>query len=183
MTLPDGNEALMGNGIFSRFPLTHKQTVSVMKRDIEKGGAVQDNRSYLQTTVEVSEGMALTVGTVHLPFHPQFKTTPAANSILDKVLASLPAEDDVLLMGDLNRSPYTRAARRLHEAGFYNIGAGLRQPTWTTKPFKIGSWEYDTLRWRLDFMLYRGNARRLRADVATTDLSDHLPLVTDVEIG
>jgi len=186
MILPDGKPVLMGNGIFSRYPVINKQTVQVSYRDIESGGNVQDDRYYLQADIVAPEGRGtpknLTVGTVHLPFHPRFVTTPMATKIVDVILEKIPEQGDVILMGDLNRTPGTQATRRLRQAGLRNVGPALSQSTWTTKPFNIGRWHYDALRWRLDYVLYRGAGRRLNAQVVQTELSDHLPILVELEL-
>jgi len=184
MILPDGKSAMMGNGIFSRYPITGKEAIQVSFRDVESGGSIQDDRYYLQVLINVPGNLSkdVTVGTVHLPFHPRFVTTPMATKIVDTVLENIPEQGDVILMGDLNRTPGTQAARRLRQAGLRNVGPAFNKPTWTTKPFNIGPWQYDALKWRLDYTLYRGEGVRRSAQVVPTKLSDHLPILVELDL-
>jgi endonuclease/exonuclease/phosphatase family metal-dependent hydrolase len=184
MTLPDGQDVRMGNGIFSRFALDDKKAVLAIERDIEAGGVIGDDRYYLQATVLLSEGESeqrVSVGTFHAPFSPTFKTTPLAVRLVSTILEHVQTADEIILMGDLNRTPGTRAARLLRSNGLRNVGPGLNRPTWTTRPFTIGPWSYDKLAWRLDYTLFKGAAKRTRSEIMQTTLSDHLPVLVELE--
>lgn len=99
----------------------------------------------------------------------------------EKIMAGLPSGDaNYIFAGDLNATPYSRAATLLRrEGGLRNAGPALAQKTWTTKPFTIGPWSYEALDWRLDYVLYKAGLRPVRAEILQTDLSDHLPILVE----
>lgn len=182
MLLPEGGQTIMGVGILSRYPLDNKRGLQIEVRRTEEGLVRSNDRYYIQATVTLPGGRTLTVGTVHLPFHPTFDTSPHVLSMAERIVDFTPKTGNYVLAGDLNKPPGSEAARLFRQNGLKSAGPAFRYPTWTTKPFKVGSWSYDELRWRLDYILYRGDLKRHRPQVLATDLSDHLPLMVEFEV-
>jgi endonuclease/exonuclease/phosphatase family metal-dependent hydrolase len=182
MTLPTGEPAHMGVGILSRFPITKAQRIVIQPGAIASDGTItNDERSYLDCQLNLGN-RKLTIGTVHLPFHPRFRSTPHKQAIAGKLLERQQEIDgNYLLCGDFNATPGTQVARTVRH-GMRNGGPAWRVPTWTTKPFAIGPWRYDTLAWRLDYLLYKGALQRTTTAAVATRLSDHVPLLATFEI-
>jgi endonuclease/exonuclease/phosphatase family metal-dependent hydrolase len=187
MLFPDGNQGRMGNGIFSRFPLLATDTTYLDRQKRNEAGQLTAlDRFYLQAKLDLPDKRQLSVGITHLPFHPRMITSPYKRAMVDRMLAAMPQDRDLIVAGDLNTTPASAAARMLRQAGLRNAGPALKQPTWTTKPFTIGPWSYDGLRWRFDYVLYRSPGATLKvrqARIVETNLSDHLPILTTFRIG
>jgi endonuclease/exonuclease/phosphatase family metal-dependent hydrolase len=180
MVLPTGEQTEMGMGIFSKLELQDTQKLVLQSGIIEQGKVIADERFYLQAVI-TSSGQSITVGTTHLPFHPRFQTTPPKLAMAETIL-KFNKGDNYILAGDFNTTPHTKAARAFRQSGLKNAGPALTQPTWTTKPFEIGPWSYEALRWRLDYVLYGGSLRTGRAEILPTDLSDHLPILVECSV-
>ena len=81
----------------------------------------------------------------------------------------------------MNATPGTNVAQMMRK-GFHSAGPALSAPTWAQQPFAIGPWRYDALEWRLDYLLYRGLARRGRGWAPSTRVSDHRPVIAEFEL-
>lgn len=182
MLLPEGGQTAMGVGILSRYPLKDKRGIQIETRKTEEGIVRSNDRYYIQAEVGLPDGKTLTVGTVHLPFHPTFDTSAHVRTMSERIQGFVPASGNFVLAGDFNKPPQSETARFFRQNGLRSAGPAMRHPTWTTKPFKVGEWSYDELRWRLDYVLYRGELKRRRPRVLTTELSDHLPLLVEFEV-
>ena len=75
MALPDGTQALMGNGIFSRHPFTRTSNHVIQSGLVVDDKITVDERYYLEADTIIGD-QKITIGTTHLPFHPESKTTP-----------------------------------------------------------------------------------------------------------
>lgn len=172
-SLPDGSQALMGEGIFSRYPLIHNGNESLQ---------AGSERKYLYATISTPGGV-VHVGTAHLLFHPRFQTTPHKQSMVERLIANIPPNPQpYIFVGDLNSTPRSKAFRTLRHH-LKNAGPALTQKTWTTKPFEIGRFRYDQLRYRLDYILYRGSLKPSAATIVPTPLSDHLPILAKFKLS
>jgi endonuclease/exonuclease/phosphatase family metal-dependent hydrolase len=182
MVLPDGTSTRMGNGILSRLPLERTDVLILQKGDVQDGRVTVHERMYVEATVIV-DGREVTIGTTHLAFHPRFITTRYKQAMMDKIVEHFPsAGANYILAADFNAQPHSRAALSPRQHGLRNAGPALRHPTWTTKPFEIGPWLYDELRWRLDYVLYRGGLKPVKSEIVQTRLSDHLPILAEFEL-
>lgn len=181
MRLPDGAAAMMGMGIFCKYPLSSRQKIILQEGVVDGSGAVlTDERFFLQAAVQVNNKL-IGGGTTHLPFHPRFQTTPQKEQMINAIIRSTDQYENYLFGADLNTTPYTKAARHFRSGGFKNAGPALRYPSWTTKPFSIGEFHYSALQWRLDCLLVKGDLKSKAGKVIKTELSDHLPLVATLD--
>lgn len=179
MVLPTGRPAQVGNGIFSKFPLLNTKKSVLQKGLVQEGRILNDERFYLAASVHVS-GANIAVGTTHLPFHPRFQTTPLKQAMVEHILEQIPG-GDYIFAGDLNTTPRTKAAVTFRRHGLKLAGPALRHASWTTKPFEIGPWAYEGLRWRLDYVFHKGRLKPVSSRLVATALSDHLPILVEFE--
>jgi len=178
MVLPDGRQTLMGMGIFSRYALDNERKVVLQPGILSDGKVSQDERFYLEADVKLPGGK-VRVGTTHLPFHPMFRTTDRKMAMAKLIRRrAVEAGPRYVLAGDFNCTPRSKAAQALRQ-GLRNAGPALDVKTWTTRPFMIGRHEYDRLAWRLDYVLHGVGLRPVAAEVARTELSDHLPIAVE----
>lgn len=171
----DSEPALVGCGIFSHFPITAQRTMALDVTDEE------NPRNYVEVDVRINK-MSLTVGTAHLYFSPGFAATERkieqARALLSVVK---PDEEKFILAGDLNSTPDSKVINMI-SANLVNIGPDLREPTWTTKPFSYAGFTENKLRWRIDYIFGTKDITKLSSKVVKTNLSDHLPILTEIEI-
>jgi endonuclease/exonuclease/phosphatase family metal-dependent hydrolase len=182
MLLPDGGQTEMGVGIMSRFPLRNTRYFQIERRQVEDGMVRSNDRYYVEAEVLLPKGNVVKVGTMHLPFHPEFITSPYVRQMSQDVTGHIPEEGNYILAADFNKPPQSETAKLFRQAGLKHAGPAFRYPTWTTKPFTIGQWSYDALRWRLDFILYKGNVTRHSSQILQTTLSDHLPILAEFTV-
>jgi endonuclease/exonuclease/phosphatase family metal-dependent hydrolase len=88
MVLPDGQQALMGMGIFSRLPLTNPRKLVLQEPAIDYGKINRDERFYLEATITLPT-RDIIVGTTHLPFHPTFRTTPTKRRMVSEIIDAI----------------------------------------------------------------------------------------------
>ncbi len=169
MMLPNGQPAQLGNGILSRWPI-------VARRQLIQPG---EERFYLTAELKV-EGRQLTVSTTHLPFNPEFRTTPLRRRMTEEILAEASRiTGPYLLAGDFNAVPRSSIIRRLRSA-LHDAGPNDRFKTWATRPFRIGERTYEGLKWRLDYIFYKEIACR-GSQIIHTEVSDHRPIWAEFE--
>src|SRR5581483_3918841 len=66
---------IQGNGIFSKFPIIKKNTVSIQESDGSSDDAGNEKRIYLEAQIALPK-KHISVGTTHLSFTPYFTITP-----------------------------------------------------------------------------------------------------------
>lgn len=181
MLLPNGLQTTMGNGILSRLPFSSIESFVIQDSQMEGVKLIKDSRFYLQASIVIDD-RELCIGTTHLPFHPLFQTTAAKQQMVERILEKVPTHECYILAGDLNTTPRTKAAKTFRQKGLKNAGPSLSVPTWTTKPFAIGPWNYDELLYRLDYVLHKTGIRIITASILNTELSDHLPILIEFEL-
>lgn len=181
MHFPDGTQLLMGNGILSRLPFATTASLTLQGSKLDGSRIIRDGRFYLQASILLDD-QEVYIGTTHLPFHPQFQTTHAKQGMIERILHQIPQSDHFVLAGDFNATPRTKAAMTFRRRGLKNAGPSLSLPTWTTKPFALGTWTYNELQFRLDYVLHKPGIHPVRAEILQTELSDHLPILVEFEL-
>ena len=171
----------MGDGIFSKFPLTDKRHVYVQREDPSSHHYSKENRLYVEATLSVGNS-TLTVGTVHLSYVSEFFVDAEKKKEVDKLLAAVRGNTErFILSGDLNSNPDTYTIERLEKI-LKPAGPDYAQATWTTKPFSYDGFEASTLDWRLDYVFTTPDVKVLESKIIQTDVSDHLPILATIEI-
>jgi endonuclease/exonuclease/phosphatase family metal-dependent hydrolase len=171
----------MGNGIFSKAPLTGSRTVFVQHEDPESRDYSRENRAYLETTLQLG-AERLTVGTVHLSYTDGFAPTPEKQAETDKLLAAIaPNKERFVLTGDMNALADSYTIQHLDEQ-LAAAGPDYNEASWTTKPFTYGGFSADTLAWRIDYVFTSRDLNVVSSQLLPTDYSDHLPILTTIEL-
>jgi len=178
MALPNGRDADVGCGIFSRWPLERHKSLVLQAGEMVDGEVTVDDRRYTQADVMTPDGM-VRFGTAHEPYHPHFFATVAKRAMTETILVELLAGGGpAVWCTDLNTTSGSQMIERILKV-MKNAGPALDQPTWTTKPFYLAHRHYSGLRWRLDYIFQRGLEMR-SAEIINTDVSDHLPIVAEL---
>lgn len=170
-----GKNFKMGNGIFTKFPISNKQFVFVRNED------GKEKRAYIQVECNI-KGNILRIGTTHLTFEPWF---PMSNIKLEEAQKLHKAIDKntehFILTGDMNSTAGSKIINRLSK-NLASAGPDHKENTWTTKPFSLKGMTADTLDWRLDYIFTTPDVKVLSSKIIKTDYSDHLPILAEIEI-
>jgi endonuclease/exonuclease/phosphatase family metal-dependent hydrolase len=174
-------EFVMGNGIFSRFPIVGSRTVFVSSEDPTNKDYAQSDRAYVESTLKVDK-TKLTIGTVHLSYSPRFIFFPAKKVEAKKFIDVItPNKESFILTGDFNATPDSELIKEL-DSLLVAVGPDYSNATWTTKPFELHGFSAKTLDWRLDYIFASRDIKVLTSKVIDTNYSDHLPVLAEVEI-
>lgn len=169
----------MGNGIFSKFPITGNRHVYI-QHEVPGGGYELENRVYVEARLDIN-GKPFTIGTVHMSYIEEFKTTEGKKAETERLIGAIKQNTEhFLLTGDLNATPGTETIRMLDEV-LSSAGPTYDQPTWTTKPFEHLDFKANTLDWRLDYAYATKDVKIVSGKILQTDASDHLPILIEID--
>lgn len=140
-------------GIWSRWPLAHSRAHPVHR-----------DRDLLEVAIE-REGRSLSLLAAHWRVPIRLSHFTAARA----TVAIAAERDDLLLIGDLNSTPWSPQLRALREeAGLRRAFHGL-QTTWARDPWRL-------LTLPIDHALVKGRVQPLAAERLPWTASDHRPL-------
>ena len=183
VTRRDTNKAglFQGDAIFSRLPIVKRRAVNVRDGDLDATDFSKEIRSYLKI-VACANGKNLTVGTTHLSYSPRFEQNDDKISEAKNLLSEIEGNrENFILTGDFNSLPNSFLVRELSKK-LQNAAPDFREPTWTTKPFDYQDFQADALDWRLDYVFATRDVKVAKSEIIATDFSDHLPILTTIEI-
>lgn len=181
MQMPDGTSSQMGNGIFSKYPITSERWAQLQPGVVHEDRVIQDERSYVEALIDIG-GTTVYIGTTHLGFRPSMRTTKAKRLSVDHLLAEIKrVKRPYILTGDFNATPTSWTIKTM-STQMQLAGPGLAQKTWTTKPWTIGGLRFDKLNWRLDYVFTTPDVKVTSAKIIPTEFSDHLPILCEIEI-
>lgn len=176
-----GHSIQMGNGIFSKFPITSKDFKYVQKADPSIKSYETEDRSYVETVLDVN-GRNLKVGTVHLSYSKEFGMTEKRLAEAQKLYEAVQNNHErFILTGDMNSTPDSPIIKTL-EKWFVHAGPDINRPTWTTKPFSYQGFEANSRDWRLDYIFITKDINVLTDRIIDTSYSDHLPVYAEIQI-
>jgi endonuclease/exonuclease/phosphatase family metal-dependent hydrolase len=171
-----------GNGIFSKYPIKcHRQ--SWISQTDESRAHTFDNeyRSYDEATI-VLPVAEITVGTTHMSYTHGFIDTPQKRVETDILMGHIKSHSKgFLLCGDFNAPEESYTIEQLKNR-FVSAGPNNSQKTWTTKPFDYNGFVESNLNWRLDHVFVTPDVRVVSSKIIETDLSDHLPILVELEL-
>jgi endonuclease/exonuclease/phosphatase family metal-dependent hydrolase len=176
----DGRKISQANGIYSRYPITHSRRVWINEPS-GSGGFDDEYRAYVEATLDL-DGKAVTVGTTHMSYTHRFEETQRKHKEADALVSAFPLDrSKFIFAGDLNSTPSSYTVSKVSEY-LKNGGPSFNENTWATKPFSYGGFEESELNWRLDYVFVSSDVKVVNSKILETDYSDHLPILTMVEI-
>lgn len=179
--IDSGKEYQLANGIFSKFPLAKRRSVWVNQQEAT-GGYDDQYRAYVEAAIAV-DGHNLTIGTTHLSYTHGFVNRERKRKEVQKLETEISStRGNYIFTGDLNSRPHSYAIKMLRRH-LHHAGPSFEYNTWTTKPFSYGGFVETELRWRLDYVFASKNIKVIDSQIITTKFSDHLPILTTIELG
>jgi len=168
-----------GNAIFSRFPIVKKSFKYVQEPKHNPPDATREGRVYIETTVKVGE-LLLDIGNVHLSYSHRFEITPHRKKEINNLISIIfKKKSRYLLCGDFNSSPDSYTIEQLDKY-LTNAGPGLKENSWTTKPFNYDGFIENDLNWRLDYIYKTNDTDVISSKIINTKYSDHLPILVEI---
>lgn len=172
-------ELKLANAIFSKFPITNTRTVWVNEEQ-GSGNYDDENRAYVEAALDVN-GEELIIGTVHMSYTHKFEPSERKLAEAKKLVEAItPNTKQFILTGDFNAVPGSQVVNDIEEA-LTNCGPEYSENTWTTKPFSYNGFEANTLDWRLDYVFSTDDIKVVKAQVISTEYSDHLPVLVEIK--
>lgn len=174
----------MGNATFSKFPITDVQVVYTpghqgfdhnFYRDSLDHDWSTGTAPFVRSIIDVN-GRELTSINMHGVWGKDGVDNPRRAAMSQLVLEAVEGKELVLCSGDFNTLPETRAMQDLGKV-MDNVFEGKLQstfnPTW---------WKKATAKdLVVDYVFTRG-CEILQAEMPMVDVSDHMPLVVEVEV-
>jgi endonuclease/exonuclease/phosphatase family metal-dependent hydrolase len=158
----------LGNGIFSKYPITSKRHVYIQHEDKEIRDYTKENRIFVEVTININ-GQELTVGTIHLSYSDYFTITDSREKEFQQLLNAISQNKNrFILTGDFNAEPESKIIKLLDDH-LVNAGPDYKNKSWTTKPFVHNDFKADTLDWRLDYVFTSRDLKVLSSDILKTD--------------
>lgn len=173
-------EMKLANAVFSKYPITNTRTVWVNEEQ-GSGNYDDENRAYVEATLDI-KGEELTIGTVHMSYTHKFEPSERKLAETKKLFEAIEQNKKrFVLTGDLNAVPGSQVLTAIEQV-LTNCGPEYSENTWTTKPFSYGGFEANTLDWRLDYVFATNDMKISKAQVLSTEYSDHLPVLVEIEL-
>lgn len=179
-----GDRHTLGNGIFSRYPLTRTDFSFVRpSQGINPHDPSQEGRVYAESDVALPDGTTLTVGTTHLSYIPRGVMTTEKKREIDALLdIARSKESRYVLTGDLNEPPESYTVQELART-LRHCGPPFETLTWPTRPFRSQDHVEHGLGWRIDYAFATPDLAVVDARVVDTDVSDHLPILVELDVS
>lgn len=176
-----GDRHTLGNGIFSRYPLTRTDHAFVRpSQGPNPHDPSKEGRVYAEADIALPDGTTLTMGTTHLSYIPRGIMTPEKKQEIDALLDIVNTKESrYVFTGDLNEPPESYTVQTLART-LQHCGPPFETLTWPTRPFQSQDHTEHGLGWRIDFVFATKDLTVVSSDIVDTEVSDHLPILTEV---
>ena len=177
----DGENMVIANGIFSRFPII-KKTSSWTNQPKNSGGYDDEYRAYVEVQLNIG-GSKMSVGTTHMSYTHKFEVTENKKLETNKLCKELEKhKTGYIFTGDLNATPGSYTIKSINKI-LQNVGPDFGQKTWAAKPFSYNGFDETKLNWRLDYIFATKDIKPISSEILQTKYSDHLPILAKLEIN
>jgi endonuclease/exonuclease/phosphatase family metal-dependent hydrolase len=171
----------VGNAIYSTYPIASGSYTYINDPTNNPTDFSAEGRVYLEVDLKIDKQL-LTVGTTHMSYTREFIETEQKKRSTDLLLNKVRKNrDSFIFSGDFNVMPDSYTTTEI-EKSFVNVGPDNAQKTWTTKPFIEGSFQADSLNFRLDYVFATPDIHVASTQILQTPFSDHLPIVVEFEL-
>lgn len=170
-----------GNAILTSHKIVSSKEAFIADRSNANGDYSKEGRIYLECKIDI-DGKVLTVGTTHSSYTHKFERTKEKDKEIERLLKLISEnKQNYLFAGDLNTTHDNGYIKDI-EKYLKNCGPDYLCKTWTTKPFSYNGFEETELNWRLDYIFASQDINALSSKILETEVSDHLPILTEIEI-
>ena len=186
LTLTDEGDFDQGNAIFTKFPITHQSHVHVNQeyklfpdvpadRDWSKSPNVMQN-----ATIDVA-GTSLNIFNIHGVWGRDGNDNPARDRMGDIILEQIKDKPNVILAGDFNLRPSTQVVKRI-EQQLTNVFKDELTTTFCLKHKNLVD-NPGYAQSVVDMVFVSPNIQVTSHICPQVDISDHLPMIVEIEIS
>ncbi len=166
--LVGGREMYRGNAILSKYPIT-ASAVHILSKE--------QSRTALQADIHIDE-ITLHVLSVHL-IHSHQHPSPLQLEQTSSLLRAAPKEKTVI-MGDFNSLPESEPIRVMQKT--FTDTDPAKTPSWCLYPDGCEICKPERVEWKLDYIFVSRDIRFKNFRVGDSKGSDHLPILSDIQI-
>jgi len=160
-----------GNAVISKYPVLESEIIKIPDPVIKDENAYYETRSITKVKLDIAGGITVLQTHMGLAIAESKNATLEILKILDKT------EGPVILMGDFNIRPSNPLIDMLRERLFDT--ALIKDEYFHTFP----SYKLDYRPAKLDYIFVSKHFKTLSVDVIKTSVSDHMPVVVELELG
>ena len=175
----------IGNAIFSRFPLRNQNTVFLNVEygtydPVPIGGDFSNHPKNLQTCEVALRNKNLTVGNLHGIWGLDGGDNPARLKMSQLIIEEIKNKETIILGGDFNLKPNTKTIKNI-ENHLTNVFKDDLKNTFNLKRKDLKKFPgYATA--VVDMVFVSQNLKAVNKNCPKIDISDHLPLIVELEI-
>lgn len=175
-----GKEIFFGNAIFSKFSVISSNIHYYLKPLDWTDDYERQSRNLVEAKVKIN-GQELYVFTTHFTYSPAFADTPIKVKEAEKVIEIIKDKQPMIIAGDFNSHFKSEVIKKIDKEVLYIDRE--HNPTWTKHPFSYKGFEETELKWKLDYIFISERLKCKSFKIIDTDISDHLPIVAELELN
>ena len=165
------NRGPYGNSVISKAKVLSSEVIAIPDPEIKDETGYYETRGITKVKLDIAGGITVLQTHMGLAIAESKNATLEILKILDKT------EGPVILMGDFNIRPSNPLVDMLRERLFDT--ALIKEEYFHTFP----SYKLDYRPAKLDYIFVSKHFKTLSVDVIKTSVSDHMPVVVELELG
>ncbi len=145
---------------------------------------IDDYENQARNMVEVQldcDGELLSIFNTHLSYSARFVDSPRKILESQKMKKIIEKREHAILCGDLNSPPNSKVIEELRS--ILPRGDYSSEFTFAKYPFDYNGFHVSSLEYKLDYILATSSVKIENVHVPDISISDHLPIVADVQIS
>ena len=139
----------------------------------------KQSRNLIEVKVRINK-QEFYVFTTHFTYSPAFADTPIKVKEAERIVKIIKEKRPIILAGDFNSHFKSEVIKKIDKEVSYIDKE--HNPTWTKHPFSYKGFEETRLKWKLDYIFISKKMKCKNFKIIDTDISDHLPIVADIEL-
>ncbi len=168
-----------GNAILSKFPITLSEVIELSSLADYEGSAVTEPRVAVQAKISINN-IKFNFFNTHLGYSHGFAESEIRDRQVKKLISLLPTEKTILL-GDFNSLPESNTVKSIAKI-LESADKDLNEKTWSIYPTNYRGFKVDGLEYRIDYIFTSQDIKVLNTRLGDTKASDHLPVITEIEV-
>ena len=173
-------EVFFGNAIFSKFPVISSNIYYYLKPLDWTDDYEKQSRNLVEMKIKINT-QELYVFTTHFTYSPAFADTPIKTKEAEKVIEIIKDKQPMIMAGDFNSHFKSEVIKKIGKKVSYIDKK--HNPTWTKHTFCYKGFEETKLKWKLDYIFISEKLKCKSFKTIDTDISDHLPIVAEIELN
>lgn len=174
------NRGAYGNAVISKHPILESEVISIPDPEIKDENGYYETRGIAKVKLDIAGGITV------LQVHVGLTVAESQNAIMELCRVIDETDGPIILMGDFNMRPnnflFDRIRERLQEIVPVEAGYPHTFPSWTHEA-NIAPQLRDYPYCKIDYIFASHHFKKLDCRVHKVRVSDHMPLIAQLEIG